>query len=104
MPDASEKLIAACCDTPRPSNTTDVVPMLTIAPPAVIGRIEVAAARQMTTNATDGENPAPSALSSSAHPNARVVQQPNRQPPATNVALLKPTLSPTRRTDRCTRS
>src|SRR4029079_9590632 len=91
MPDASEKLIAACCVTPRPISTTDVVPILTIAPPAVIGRIDVAAARQITTRARSGENPAPSALSSSAHPSARVIQQPNRNPAATNVARETPT-------------
>ena len=65
--------------------------MLTIAPPAVIGRIEVAAARQITTRANDGENPAPSALRSSVQPSARVVQQPNRKPQATNVERETPT-------------
>src|ERR1700756_898205 len=85
MPEASEKLIAACGATPSASKTPDVVPMLTIAPPAVIGRIDVAAARQITTSANEGENPAPSALRSSVHPRARIDQQPNRNPPATSV-------------------
>src|SRR4029078_118824 len=75
MPDASAKLIAACCVTPRPSRTTDVVPMLTIAPPAVIGRIDVAAARQITTKASGGEKPAPRALRSTAQPSASGVQE-----------------------------
>src|SRR6478609_10832451 len=85
MPEASEKLIAARGVTPSASRTTEVVPMLTIAPPAVIGRIDVAAARQITTSANEGEKPAPSALRSSAQPSARIVQQPNRKAPATNV-------------------
>ena len=59
--------------------------MLTIAPPAVIGRIDVAAARQRMTSANVGEKPTPSALSSSALPSARIIQQQNRKPPAAKV-------------------
>src|ERR1044072_5480590 len=103
MPDASEKLIAACRETPRPSSTADVVPTLTSTPPAGIGRIEVAAERQITTSANDGENPAPSALRRSVHPTAPVVQQPNRKPAAMNVDRDTLTCSPTRPKDRRTR-
>src|ERR1044071_994135 len=89
MPDASEKLIAAWGVTPSASKTPEVVPMLTIAPPAVIGRIDVAAARQITTSANEGENPAPSALRSRVQASARIDQQPNRRQPATNVEREK---------------
>ena len=85
MPDASEKLIAASCVTPSASRTPDVAPTLTIAPPAVIGRIDAAAAMQRMTSARVGEDPTPSALSNSALPTARVVQQQNRNPLAAKV-------------------
>src|SRR5581483_539896 len=85
MPDASEKLIAARAVAPSASRTTEVVPMLTIAPPAVTGRMDVAAARQITTSANAGENPAPSALRSKVQASARIDQQPKRKPPATAV-------------------
>ena len=90
IPEASEKLIAARGVTPSASKTAEVVPMLTIAPPAVIGRTDVAAARQITTSANEGENPAPSALRSRVQPSARIDQQPNRKQPAINVDGERP--------------
>src|SRR4051794_16127169 len=96
IPEAREKLIAARRVTPSASSTAEVVPMLTIAPPAVIGKIDVAAARQITTRANGGENPTPSALRSKALPRTRIVQQPIRKPPATNVDREMPAWFPTR--------
>ena len=73
-----------------------MAPTPTIAPPAVIGRIDAAAAMQRMTSASVGEKPTPSALSRRALPSARVVQQPNRKPPAANVEREMPAWSPTR--------
>ena len=78
--------------------------MLTIAPPAVIGRIEAAAAMHMTTSASVGEKPTPSALSRNVLPRARIDQQPKRKPLATNIGREKPALSPTLVKIRPTRS
>ena len=55
--------------------------MLTIAPPAVIGRIEAAAAGHMTTSASVGEKPdAERAQEERAAERARSTQQPKRKP------------------------
>ena len=62
-PEASEKLTAARVGTPSASSTPEVAPTLAIAPPAVIGRIDAAAARQRMTSANVGEKPTPSAQS-----------------------------------------
>src|SRR5438876_12302650 len=85
MPEASEKLLAALCVTPSARSTPDVAPTLTIAPPAVIGRIDAAAAMQRMTSARVGDEPTPSALRSNALPRARIVQQPNRKALAAKV-------------------
>jgi hypothetical protein len=67
------------------------------APPAVIGRIAVAALRQRTTRASVGENRTPMALSRRVLPRARDVQQPRSSRPATNVGRENFVLSATRR-------
>src|SRR6266849_931795 len=90
MPDASEKLIAARCVTPSASSTPDVALTLTIAPPAVIGRIDAAAAMQRMTSARLGDQPTPIALRSRVLPRARIVQQPNRKPLAAKVEREMP--------------
>src|SRR5689334_17360189 len=87
-PEASEKLTAARVGTPSASRTPEVAPMLTIAPPAVIGRIAAAAARQRTTSANVGENPTPSAESRTVFPSARISQQHSRKPPAATVDFV----------------
>src|SRR4029077_18202055 len=102
-PEASEKLIAACAGTPSASRTPDVAPMLTIAPPAVIGRIDAAAAMHMITSAKVGEKPTPSAQRSSVLPSARISQQVSRKPPAANVDDERAVLPPTRRQAACRR-
>src|SRR4029453_18034210 len=71
-PEASEKLTASCNGTPSPRSTPDVAPTPTIAPPAVIGRIDAAAAMHRMTRANVGEKPTPSDHSRSVLPSARV--------------------------------
>ena len=62
-PEANAKLTAAPFETPSAKSTPAVVPMPATAPPAVIGRIAVAALMQRTTSASVGENRTPRALS-----------------------------------------
>ncbi len=96
-PDASEKLSATSFETPSANSTPAVVPMPATAPPAVMGRIDVAALTQTTTSATVGEKRTPRALSRKVLPRARDVQQPRSSRPATSVGREKRVLSVTRR-------
>ena len=78
-PDASEKLSATFFETPSANSTPAVVPMPATAPPAVMGRIAVAALTQTTTSASVGEKRTPRALSRKVLPRAREVQHAEEQ-------------------------
>src|SRR5437899_205349 len=95
-PEASEKLTAARVGTPRASRTPEVAPMLAIAPPAVIGKTDAAAARQRITSAKAGENPTPRAQRRRVLPSARISQQHSRNPPAAKVDPVHAARPPTR--------
>ena len=65
-------------DAEREQDPRGRAPTFATAPPALIGTTPAAALRQRTVSAIVGENSNPRALSSSAVPAARVVQQTNR--------------------------
>jgi hypothetical protein len=96
-PDASEKLSATFFETPSANSTPAVVPMPATAPPAVMGRIAVAALTQTTTSASVGEKRTPRAFSRKVLPRARDVQHPRSSRPATSVGREKRVLPATRR-------